>query len=115
MSDVVEEIKTIMDFWLNKKPVMGFHIGDFNILFEDWSKDTITTDIEASKEFINMMHNHSAVLTDNDKLDRYDKVPIFRIFIIGNYTQTYKYFKNNLLFKVFLWELEKMPTLIVQL
>ncbi len=97
LADVIEEIKKIMDFWLNKKPVMGFHIGDFNILFEDWSKDVISTDIEASKEFITLMHNHSAILTESDKLDRYEKFS--KCFIcktkLHEVTQSYLFFNCN--------------------
>jgi len=60
-----------MNFWLKKKPVMGFHLGDFNILFEDWSEDIITTDVEASKKFINLMYNYTSIHTQSDKLDRF--------------------------------------------
>ena len=62
-----------MHYWLSKPPVLGLHLGGFNILFEDEddnSGSNIKSNITASIEFLNELHTISKVYSDKDGLDR---------------------------------------------
>ena len=62
-----------MEYWLSKEPVLGFHIGGFNLLIEDFSEksELIKTNVTASIEFLREIHEISNNFTEKDKLDRY--------------------------------------------
>ena len=51
---------------------MGFHISGFNILVEDFSKnDTLMSDVDATLEFLERIHNKTKEYSEKDSLDRY--------------------------------------------
>ena len=61
-----------MKFWLSKPPVLGIHIGGFNILIEDFddTSDKIKTNVTASIDYLKMIHEISTEFTEKDGLQR---------------------------------------------
>ena len=63
-----------MVYWLSKEPVLGFHIGGFNILIEEHDRDNsdkIKTNVTASIDFLKAIHNISEQFTIEDGLQRF--------------------------------------------
>ena len=63
-----------MRYWLSKPPVLGMHIGGFNILFEDLdvpeNATLINTNVTASIDYLKMIHEIGKEFTEKDGLQR---------------------------------------------
>ena len=57
--------------WLEKTPVLGFHIGNIDLLIENRTNyDTIAPDFDATVEFLEELYALSSEKTTEDGLDR---------------------------------------------
>ena len=60
-----------MRHWLDKPPVLGFHIGNIDLLIEDRNNnDTITPNFDSTVSFLEELYELSRVKTAEDSLDR---------------------------------------------
>ncbi len=61
-----------MEYWLSKEPVLGIHIGGFNLLIEDMEDDSdkVKTNVTASIEFLRNIHEIAENFTEKDGLQR---------------------------------------------
>ena len=57
--------------WLDKKPVLGFHIGNIDVLFEDNDNtELIAPDFDATVSFLEELHELTIAKSEDDGLDR---------------------------------------------
>ena len=60
-----------MHHWLDKKPVLGFHIGNIDLLIENQTNyDTIAPDVDSTVTFLEELYDISSHKTLEDGLDR---------------------------------------------
>ena len=69
-SIIIQYLKSILKFWLGKSPVFGFRLGSFNALFEDESKDILTSDVESTLAFLDELREEVKVFEDADGIQR---------------------------------------------
>ena len=65
------QFQEIFKHWLEKKAVLGFHIGNIDLLFEDNDNtNTIAPDFNATVGFLNELHALTIEMSEKDGLDR---------------------------------------------
>ena len=65
-------LQDIFKYWLNKPAVLGFHIGNIDLLIEDENNtDSIAPDFESTVSFLNELHDLTIAKSAEDGLDRY--------------------------------------------
>ena len=62
----------IFTYWMEKKPVLGFHIGNIDILIEDEENTAlISPDFNATISLIETLHELTIAQSKEDGLERY--------------------------------------------
>ena len=65
-------LQDIFKHWLDKPAVLGFHIGNIDLLIEDDNNtDSIAPDFESTVSFLNELHDLTIAKSAEDGLDRY--------------------------------------------
>ena len=61
-----------MHFWLSKPAIMGFRIGAFNVLFEDFTNpNIILSNVTETVEFLEELRGVAQNFTDDDEYERH--------------------------------------------
>ena len=65
-------LQDIFKHWLDKPAVLGFHIGNIDLLIEDDNNtDSIAPDFESTVSFLSELHDLTIAKSAEDGLDRY--------------------------------------------